>query len=140
MQPKSSATFRSSKCLRTLPKVIPHITNPQVDESDENDGEEEGRYVNEDGRLTKVLVLRVLVDTRWNSLYYMIERKELTMQYILFPAFLVYHATVLFDRPPCTYVKGKVKYIFVICVGCWLCGGPWRSTSKCVQRITENHC
>ena len=50
------------------------ITNPKVDESEANEGEEEGGYVNEDGWLTRVLALRVPVGTRWNSLYYMIER------------------------------------------------------------------
>ena len=50
------------------------ITNPKVDESEENKGEEEAGYSNEDGQLTRVLALRVSVDTRWNSLYYMIER------------------------------------------------------------------
>ena len=50
------------------------ITNPEVDESEENEGEEEAGYSNEDGQLTRVLALRVPVDTRWNSLSYMIER------------------------------------------------------------------
>ena len=50
------------------------ITNPEVDESEENEGEEEADYSNENGQLTRVLALRVLVDTRWNSLYYIIER------------------------------------------------------------------
>ena len=51
-----------------------HIANPEVDESEENGGEEEAGYSNEDGQLTRALALRVLVDTRWNFLYYMIER------------------------------------------------------------------
>ena len=50
------------------------ITKPEVDESEENEGEEEAGYSNGDGQLTRVLALRVPVDTRWNSLYYMIER------------------------------------------------------------------
>ena len=50
------------------------ITNPEVDESEENEGEEEAGYSNKDGQFTRVLALRVLVDTRWNSLHYMIER------------------------------------------------------------------
>ena len=50
------------------------ITNPEVDESEENEGEEEVGYSNEDGQLARALALRVPVDTRWNSLYYMIER------------------------------------------------------------------
>ena len=53
---------------------ISPITNSEVDESEENEGEEEVGYSNEDGQLTRVLALRVPVDTRWNSLYYMIER------------------------------------------------------------------
>ena len=50
------------------------ITNLEVDESEENEGEEEAVYSNEDGQLTRVLALRFPMDTRWNSLYYMIER------------------------------------------------------------------
>ena len=50
------------------------ITNPELDESDENEGEEGGGYVQEDDWLTRVLALRAPVDTRWNSLYFMIER------------------------------------------------------------------
>ena len=50
------------------------IINPEVHESEENEGEEEAGYSNEDGQLTRVLALRVPVDTRWNSLYYMVER------------------------------------------------------------------
>ena len=41
------------------------ITNPEVDESEENEGEEEAGYSNEDDQLTRVLALRVPMDTRW---------------------------------------------------------------------------
>ena len=57
----------------TLPGDSP-ITNAELDESDENKGEEGGGYVQEDDRLTRVLALRAPMDTRWNSLYFMIER------------------------------------------------------------------
>ena len=50
------------------------ITNSKVDESEQNEGEEQAGYSNEDGQLTRVLALRVPVDTRWNSLYNMIKR------------------------------------------------------------------
>ena len=50
------------------------ITNPELHESDKNEGEEEGGYIQEDDQFTRVLALRALVDTRWNSLYFMIER------------------------------------------------------------------
>ena len=59
--------------LKDTPGGISPITNPEVDESEEHEGEEEAIYSNEDGQLTRVLALRVPVDTRWNSLYYMIE-------------------------------------------------------------------
>ena len=49
-------------------------TPPGDSESDENEGEEGGGYVQGDDRLTRVLALRAPVDTRWNSLYFMIER------------------------------------------------------------------
>ena len=57
----------------TLGGTFP-ITNLEVNESEENEGEEEEVYSNEDGQLIRVLALRVPVDRRWNSLYYMIER------------------------------------------------------------------
>ena len=57
-----------AKAFNTPPKDTP-ITNPKIDESDENEGEEGGGYVKEDDRLTRVLALRAPVDTRWNSLY-----------------------------------------------------------------------
>ena len=60
--------------LKDTPGGTSPITNPKVDESEENKGEEEAGYSNEDGQLTRVLALTVPVDTRWNSLYYMIER------------------------------------------------------------------
>ena len=59
---------------KDTPRGTSPITNPEVDESEETKDEEEAGYFNEDGQLTRVLALRVLVDTRWNSLYYMIER------------------------------------------------------------------
>ena len=52
----------------------PTITNPEVDESEENEGKEEVGYSNEDCQLKRVLALRVPVDTSWNSLYHIIER------------------------------------------------------------------
>lgn len=66
--------LQKQQVLKDTPKGTPPITNPEVDESEENEGEEEGGYVNEEGRLTRILALRAPVDTRWNSLYYMIER------------------------------------------------------------------
>ena len=66
--------LQKQQVLKDTPKGTTSITNPEVDESEENEGEEEGGYVNEDGWLTRVLDLKVPVDTRWNSLYYMIER------------------------------------------------------------------
>ena len=67
--------LQKQQVLKDTPRWTSPITNPKVDESEENEGEEEeAGYSNEDGQLTKVLALRVLVDTRWNSLYYMIER------------------------------------------------------------------
>ena len=60
--------------LKDNPQGDSPITDSKVDESNENKGEEEGGYVQEDDRLTRVLSLRALVDTRWNSLYFMIER------------------------------------------------------------------
>ena len=66
--------LQKQQVLKDTPKGTPPITNPEVDESDENEGEEEAGYFNEDGQLTRVLALRVPVETRWNSLYYMIER------------------------------------------------------------------
>ena len=66
--------FQKQQILKDTPGGTSPITNPEVDESKENEGEEEAVYSNEDGQLTRILAPRVLVDTRWNSLYYMIER------------------------------------------------------------------
>ena len=65
--------LQKQQVLKDTPEGTSPITNPEVDESEENKGEEETGHSNEDGQLTRVLALRVLVDTRWISLYYMIE-------------------------------------------------------------------
>ena len=91
VQLRSSTTCKSSKFWKTPPRETPPITNPELDESDENAGEEGGGYIQEDDQLTRVLALRAQVDTRWNSLYFMIQRQWLARQYVLFPAFFVYH-------------------------------------------------
>ena len=71
---KEFCKLQKQQVLKDTPGGTSPITNPEVDESEENEGEEEAGYSNEDGQLTRVLALRVPVDTRWNSLYYMIER------------------------------------------------------------------
>ena len=74
--PCATEEFRNlqkQQVLKNTPRGTSPITNPEVDESEENEGEEEAGYSNEAGQLTSVLALRVPVDTRWNSLYYMIE-------------------------------------------------------------------
>ena len=65
--------LQKQQVLKDTPQGDSPITNPELDEIDENEGEEGGEYVQEDDRLTRVLALRALVDTRWNSLYFMIE-------------------------------------------------------------------
>ena len=65
--------LQKHQVLKDTPPGDSPITNPKLDESDENEGEEEGGYVQGDDRLTRVLALRAPVDTRWNSLYFMIE-------------------------------------------------------------------
>ena len=66
--------LQKQQVLKDTPRGTSPITNSEVDESEENEGEEEAGYSNEDGQLTRVLALRVLVDTRWNSLYYMMKK------------------------------------------------------------------
>ena len=66
--------LQKQQVLKDTPRGKNPITNPEVDESEENEGEEEAGYSSEVGPLTRVLALRAPVDTRWNSLYYMIER------------------------------------------------------------------
>ena len=66
--------LQKQQVLKDNPPGDSPITNPELDESDENKGEEGGGYVQGDDRLTRVLALKALVDTRWNSLYFMIER------------------------------------------------------------------
>ena len=71
---QESHNLQKQQVLKDTPGGTSPITNPEVDESEENEGEEEAGYSNEDSQLTRVLALRVPVDTRWSSLYYMIER------------------------------------------------------------------
>ena len=66
--------FQKQQVLKDAPPEDSPITNPELDESEKNEGEEGGGYVQKDDRLTRVLPLRAPVDTRWNSLYFMIER------------------------------------------------------------------
>ena len=66
--------LQKRQVLKDTPPGDSPIMNPELDESDENEGEEGGGYVQGDDRLTRVLALRAPVDTRWNSLYFMIER------------------------------------------------------------------
>ena len=66
--------LQKQQVLKDHPPRDSPITNPELDESDKNEGEEGGGYVQGDDRLTRVLALRAPVDTRWNSLYFMIER------------------------------------------------------------------
>ena len=66
--------LQKQQVLKDTPGGTSPITYPKVDESEEDQGEEEAGYSNEDAQLTRVPALRVPVDTRWNSLYYMIER------------------------------------------------------------------
>ena len=66
--------LQKQQVLKDTPGGTSPITNPKVDESEENEGEEEAGYSNEEGQLTRVLALRVPMDTRWNSVCYMIQR------------------------------------------------------------------
>ena len=66
--------LQKQQVLKDTPTGDDPITNPEVDEDDENEGEAEGGYSESSERLKRVLALRSPVDTRWNSLYYMIER------------------------------------------------------------------
>ena len=70
---KDFRNLQKQQVLKDTPGGTFPIANPEVDESEENEGEEEADYSNEDGELTRVLALRVSVDTRWKSLYYMIK-------------------------------------------------------------------
>ena len=56
---KEFRNLQKQQVLKDTPKGTMPITNPKVDESEENEGEEEGVYANEDGWLTRVLALRV---------------------------------------------------------------------------------
>ena len=45
------------------------VTKPEEEQEKKNDGDAGGRYANK-GHQTRVLPLRALEETRWNSLYY----------------------------------------------------------------------
>ena len=98
--------LQKQQVLKDTPKRTPPITNSKADESEENEGKGEGGTSSEGSSGYKVELL-VLHD----------QKIRIVVQYVLFPAFLVYHVIVLFNRPPCTYVKGKLKYVSVIYVG-----------------------
>ena len=66
--------LQKQQVLKDTPEGDNPITNPEVDETEENEGEAEGGYSQSGQRLKRVLALRAPVDTRWNSLYFMIER------------------------------------------------------------------
>ena len=66
-------TLQKQQVLKDTPQGRNPITDPEEDEEEENEGDSEGGYANEE-RLTRVLVLRAPVETRWNSWYDMIER------------------------------------------------------------------
>ena len=65
--------LQKQQVLKDTPQGSNPITDPEEDEEEENEGDPEAGYANEE-RLTRVLALRALVETRWNSLYFMIER------------------------------------------------------------------
>lgn len=65
--------LQRQQVLKDTPQGASAITDPEEDQAEENEGEPEAGYTNEN-RLTRVLALRSTVDTRWNSVYYLIER------------------------------------------------------------------
>ena len=71
---KEFHNLQKQQVLKDTPGGTSPITNLEVDESEENEDEEEAGYSNEADQFRRVLALRAPVDTRWNSLYYMIER------------------------------------------------------------------
>ena len=71
--PEELRTLQKQQVLKGTPQGNNPIMDPEEDEEEENEGDPEGGYTNEE-RLTRVLALRVPVETRWNSWYYMMER------------------------------------------------------------------
>ena len=68
-------TLQKQQVLKNTPQSNNPITDPKEDKEEENKGDPEGGYANEE-RLTRVLAFRAPVETRWNSWYYMIERRR----------------------------------------------------------------
>ena len=66
--------LQKQQVLKDTPEGDSPITDPEVDETEENEGEAEAGCSDGDERLKRILALRAPVDTRWNSLYFMIER------------------------------------------------------------------
>ena len=66
-------TLQKQQVLKDTPQGCNSITDPEEDEEEENEADPEGEYANEE-HLTRVLALRPLMEKRWNSWYYMIER------------------------------------------------------------------
>ena len=55
--------------LKDTPQNSNTITDPQEDQEERKEGNAEGGYANKE-HLTRVLPLRALEETRWNSLYH----------------------------------------------------------------------
>ena len=66
--------LQKQQVLKDTPEGDSPITDPKVDETEENEGEAVAGCSDGDERLKRILALRAPVDTRWNSLYFMIER------------------------------------------------------------------
>ena len=56
-------TLQKRQTLEDTPQASNPITDPEEDEEEENEGDPDGGYANEE-RLTRVLALRALVETR----------------------------------------------------------------------------
>ena len=131
--------LQKQQVLKDTPGGTSPITNTEVDESEENEGEEEAGYSNEEG----------LVDKGTSPEGFGGYKVELLVLHD--PTVMTCYAICIIPCVPClpcnysfenTFLhicKRETEICCVIYVGSWSCGGPWRSTLKRIQQITENH-
>ena len=105
--------LQKQQVLKDTPPGHSPITNPELDESDENEGEEGGRHVQEDDRLTRVTSSQSSGGYKVELLV-LHDRKVMTCCAIcIIPCVpCIPYVTVLFNRPLFTYAKGKLNYVF----------------------------
>ena len=131
--------LQKQQVLKDTPGGTSPITNPEVDESEENEGEEEVGYSNEGRPIDKGTSPEGSSGYKVELLV-LDDRKVMTCYAIcIIPCVPCLPCNYSFEHAFLHICEGETEICCVIYVGSWSCGGPWRSTLKRIQQITENH-